>query len=290
MVDEFSLESDTAQFRSQDRMEWSQLDNLVAGFSDSWLLLGYDVRLRCDLLKRPSYFNQTPTNRDVRPKWVSRTEQLYAQSCSSMGHQADGAIMATQNTSSSDNVFGHELLPVLDQANPETCGPQMRLPMRTRSPKLDVAMTQGNKGLFALVSIDRNEVLIDLNGENYFLSPTRRSLQIGEKKHVFGRDETVGYLNHSCEPNSFLDFSSLCVRALRDIQRGEEVKVNYAATEYEMHDSFRCDCGSSACLQMIRGFKFLTRVQQFELKPYLAPYLLKKLDDEISQDGHHVEK
>jgi SET domain-containing protein len=198
--------------------------------------------------------------------------------------------MTKQNTSSSDNVFGYGLLAVRDQANPETCLPQMRLPVRTRSPKLDVAMTQGKKGLFAFVAIDRNEVLIDLNGENYFLSPTRKSLQIGETRHVFGRDETVGYLNHSCEPNSFLDFSCLCVRALRDIQRGEEVKVNYAATEYEMHDIFRCDCGSSACLQMIRGFKFLTRDQQLELKPYLAPYLLKKLDEEISQDRHLIEK
>lgn len=195
-----------------------------------------------------------------------------------------------QKTSSSDNVFGYGLLPVRDQANPETCLPQMRSPVRTRSPKLDVAMTQGKKGLFALVSIDRNEVLIDLNGEHYFLSPTRRSLQIGKTRHVFGRDETVGYLNHSCEPNCFLDFSCLCVRALRGIQKGEEVKANYAATEYEMHDSFRCDCGSSACLQMIRGFKFLTRDQQLELKPYLAPYLLKKLDKEISQDRHHLKK
>jgi hypothetical protein len=198
--------------------------------------------------------------------------------------------MTKQSSSSSDKVLGYGLLPVRDQTNPEACLPQMRLPIRTQSPKLDVGMTQGKKGLFALVSIDRNEVLIDLNGENYFLSPTRRSLQIGEKRHVFGRDETVGYLNHSCEPNSFLEFSSLCVRALRDIQRGEEVKVNYAATEYEMNDSFRCDCGSSACLQMIRGFKFLTRDQQLELKPYLAPYLLKKLDEEISQDRHLIEK
>jgi hypothetical protein len=190
--------------------------------------------------------------------------------------------MTKQNSSSSDNFFGCGLLPVRDQAKPETCLPQMRLPIRARSPKLDVGMMRGKKGLLALVSIDRNEILIDLNGENYFLSPTRRSLQIDERRHVFGRDETVGYLNHSCEPNSFLDFSCLCVRALRDIERGEEVKVNYAATEYEMHDGFRCDCGSSACLQMIRGFKFLTREQQLQLKPYLAPYLLKKLDAEIS--------
>jgi len=110
--------------------------------------------------------------------------------------------------------------------------------MGTRSAKLDVAMTNGRKGLFALVSIDRNEILIDLNGENTFLSPTKRSLQIGERRHVFGRDETVGFVNHSCEPNSFLDFRRLCVRALRNIQRGEEVKVNYAATEYEMHVVF----------------------------------------------------
>jgi len=162
--------------------------------------------------------------------------------------------------------------------------------MGTRSAKLDVAVSNGRRGLFALASIARDEILIDLNGENTFLSPTRRSLQIGERRHVFGREETVGYLNHGCEPNSFLDFSCLCVRALKDIRAGEEVKVNYAATEYEMHDSFRCDCGSSACRRMIRGFKFLARDQQLDLRPYLAPYLLKKLDEEISQDRPLVQK
>jgi hypothetical protein len=154
----------------------------------------------------------------------------------------------------------------------------------TRSAKLDMAASNGRRGLFALASITRGEILIDLNGENTFLSPTRRSLQIGERRHVLGRDETVGYLNHGCEPNSFLDFSCLCVRALKDIRADDEVKVNYAATEYEMHDSFCCDCGALACLRMIRGFKFLTRDQQLDLRPYLAPYLLKRLDGEISQD------
>jgi len=80
------------------------------------------------------------------------------------------------------------------------------------------------------------------------------------------------------------------VRALRDIAAGEQVKLNYAATEYEMHDGFCCDCGSPACLRMIRGFKFLTRDQQLELKPYLAPYLLKRLETEISQGLNLVER
>jgi SET domain len=152
--------------------------------------------------------------------------------------------------------------------------------METRSAKLDVFVINGRKGLFAVGSIAEGEILIDLNEEETLSSPTRRSLQIGEGKHAFGGEETVGFLNHGCEPNVFLDFSCLCVRALKYIRAGEEVKINYAATEYEMHDSFQCNCGSPVCLRIIRGFKFLTRDQQLNLKPYLAPYLLRRLDGE----------
>src|ERR1051326_686974 len=150
--------------------------------------------------------------------------------------------------------------------------------METRSAKLEVVLANGRKGLFAVGPIDKGEILIDLKGERTLSSPTKRSLQIGEGKHAFGSEETVGYLNHSCDPNVFLDFSCLCVRALKDIRAGDEVTINYAATEYEMHDSFPCDCGSPACPNTIKGFKFLTREQQLKLKPYLAPYLLRKLD------------
>ena len=150
--------------------------------------------------------------------------------------------------------------------------------MGTRSVKLDVAEANGRKGLFALVSIGTGEILIDLNGEDSSPSPTKRSLQIGKGKHVVAREGTVSYLNHGCEPNTFLDFRCLCVRALKDIRAGEEVRINYAATEYEMHDSFHCECGSPLCLRTIAGFKFLTRDQQLRLKPYLAPYLLGSLE------------
>lgn len=150
--------------------------------------------------------------------------------------------------------------------------------MEARSAKLKVFMTNGRMGLFAVAEIAKDEILIDLNGEETLSSPTKRSLQIGEGKHAFGREETVGYLNHGCDPNVFLDFSCLRVRALRDIGANEEVKINYLATEYEMHNSFQCNCESPACLRTIRGFKYLTRDQQLKLKPYLAPYLVRKLD------------
>jgi hypothetical protein len=44
----------------------SQLDTSIARFSTSWLLLGYDVGLRCDLLRRPSHFRPDTDEPEVR--------------------------------------------------------------------------------------------------------------------------------------------------------------------------------------------------------------------------------
>lgn len=63
--------------------------------------------------------------------------------------------------------------------------------METRSAKLGVFVTNKRKGLFAVASIAKGEILIDLNGEETLPSTTRRSLQIGEGKHAFGREETL---------------------------------------------------------------------------------------------------
>lgn len=150
--------------------------------------------------------------------------------------------------------------------------------MGARIARLEVARRNGKCGLIALEPIRKDTAIIDFRDEELLPAPTRRSVQIDEKKHVIGREETVGYLNHSCEPNAWVDARGMCVRALSDIEGGEEVTVNYLTTEYEMHDSFRCDCGSPACYGMIRGFKYLKRDQQLTLKPYLAPYLQAKLN------------
>lgn len=143
---------------------------------------------------------------------------------------------------------------------------------------LRVASRNGKCGLFALEPISEGAAVIDFRNEELLPSPTRRSVQIDEGKHVIGRPETVGYLNHSCEPNVWIDVCGMCVRALRNIQKGEEITFNYLTTEYAMHDGFQCDCGSPACYGMILGFKHLNPQQQLALKPCLAPYLRRKLE------------
>jgi hypothetical protein len=83
--------------------------------------------------------------------------------------------------------------------------------METRSAKLGVFVTNKRKGLFAVTSIAKDEILIDLNWKETLPSPTRRSLQIGEGKHVFRREETVDYLNHGANlMSSWISAACVC--------------------------------------------------------------------------------
>jgi SET domain-containing protein len=148
---------------------------------------------------------------------------------------------------------------------------------RKKLPKLRTEAKTGGRGRFALESIGRDEAIIEFHHESLLASPTRRSVQLDEGKHLHGRLRSVGLLNHSCEPNSWVDVKTNCVRATRNIAKGEEITFNYLTTEYDMHDGFQCRCGSARCYESIRGFKHLSREQQLALKPYLTPYLSRKL-------------
>lgn len=55
------------------------------------------------------------------------------------------------------------------------------------------------------------------------------------------------YVNHCCTPNAFTRtlYGQLIFFALRDIEPGEEITIDY---EYTLHsDTKRCSCGASNC-------------------------------------------
>jgi hypothetical protein len=141
------------------------------------------------------------------------------------------------------------------------------------NPKIRVIEQRGRKGIFAEAGIAAAEVLIDLRGEKLLRAPNRESLQVGHRSHVIGRRGTVGCLNHACEPNARLDAGGDWITALCDVAPGEEITVNYLATEYDMHDKFPCDCGSAVCFGLIRGFRYLSDDERSRLFPVLAPHL-----------------
>ena len=61
------------------------------------------------------------------------------------------------------------------------------------------------------------------------------------------------YINHSCAPNAQFDMERAALRALRDIAPGDELRVFYPATEWEMVESFECQCQAAGCIGLITG-------------------------------------
>jgi hypothetical protein len=54
-----------------------------------------------------------------------------------------------------------------------------------------------------------------------------------------------------------MDFSQMELRAIRDIEPGEELTFFYPSTEWDMSTPFQCLCGSSQCLKRITGARYL---------------------------------
>lgn len=62
-------------------------------------------------------------------------------------------------------------------------------------------------------------------------------------------------INHSCDPNAWLDGLNLVAR--REIKAGEEITIDYATFYNERMDDFVCHCGTRKCRGVIRGSDYL---------------------------------
>jgi len=136
--------------------------------------------------------------------------------------------------------------------------------------------TDGQRGLFAIQDVKAGDILVTYDGP-IIDCPTRYSIQIDEDKHIEGTEESNAFLNHSCSPNAYVDWNGVCLRALRDIMAGEEVTCNYLTTDWELHEKFVCRCGAPNCYGAIRGLKYLSPQQQFQLRPFLPPFMRRKI-------------
>lgn len=113
--------------------------------------------------------------------------------------------------------------------------------------------------------------------------PTYRSIQIDQDHHIC--DETLGYLNHSCQPNALFKPRIFELVAIRDINAGDELTCFYPATEWDMTRPFKCLCQSEGCIEHVAGARHLpTEVKErYEFSPFI--YTMFR---ETSADGPHL--
>lgn len=99
------------------------------------------------------------------------------------------------------------------------------------------------------------EIITPIPTESMSDKPTMYTVQIGRTQHVEVKE--LASMNHSCNPNTFLDTSRMLAFAAREIATGEELTFFYPSTEWEMSAPFICLCGASNCIHVVAGARFL---------------------------------
>ena len=141
--------------------------------------------------------------------------------------------------------------------------------VQEESTSVEVRDRNGFKGIFATEDIAEDSIVFYLNG-TITNQPTMYTIQLGLGRHLnFPAVRTENddldycwqYLNHSCEPNGYMDVLGLTFRAARNIRRGEQITFNYLTTESLMAVPFDCLCGSSNCFGYIQGSNFISTNQ-----------------------------
>ena len=101
----------------------------------------------------------------------------------------------------------------------------------------------------------KGELICEIPTEKVVNKANRYTVQIASDKHTdVGK---LAALNHSCNPNVFLDTENLLMYACKDIEKGEELSFFYPSTEWEMDAPFICLCGASSCIHVVAGARFL---------------------------------
>jgi uncharacterized protein len=113
------------------------------------------------------------------------------------------------------------------------------------------------KGCFATKAFPGRRKIAEYAGEKISNAEakrraSRKRLRICAINNRWSLDGSRGgngthYINHSCEPNAFMKISygHILFIALRDIEPGEEITIDYESTLHS--DSKRCVCGAKTC-------------------------------------------
>lgn len=113
--------------------------------------------------------------------------------------------------------------------------------------KTSFALKDGELGrhVVSLKSFGKGEVIFRFSG---LISSkiTQHSLQVLNNLHV--HDEWfMGFVAHACEPNCYVDISSLSFIAIKNIKIGDFITMDYFQTETKLFKKFKCVCLNGKC-------------------------------------------
>ena len=95
-----------------------------------------------------------------------------------------------------------------------------------------------------------------------------------EKNQWIDPAKPYKFLNHSCNPSAGIK-GKITLVALRDMQEGEEVTIDYSTIEGDPRWKMNCSCGEANCRKIIRSVQSLPEEQFKKYLPYVSTYFKK---------------
>lgn len=125
---------------------------------------------------------------------------------------------------------------------------------------VDVRLSRiDGQGAFAAEAIPARRKIGEIRGEAISVREARRRakgvarimiVELSDKRAIDASQSTdpLRFTNHSCRPNAVLRIRQGRVEfyAMRDVNAGEELTVNYGETHHE--GQLRCRCGAPGCI------------------------------------------
>ncbi len=93
-----------------------------------------------------------------------------------------------------------------------------------------------------------------------------------------GVEVDPGVLNHSCDPSLAWAADGPTLVALRDVQPGEELTVDYATGSTDAEMVVRCHCETYRCRQLVTGDDWRIPQVQQRYAGHLAPEVQRAVD------------
>ncbi len=114
-----------------------------------------------------------------------------------------------------------------------------------------------------------NQVVLKLGGSQTNAFNPRR-IQVSDLVYIL----PPKMIYHACDPNAYIDWQDMTLRALRDILQNEIVTYHYGTSEYDYTvGAFQCDCGSKNCVGFFSGFKDMKLALQLHIVGNASEYI-----------------
>lgn len=140
--------------------------------------------------------------------------------------------------------------------------------------------SSGQKALHAAIQFFPGDIICKFSAATTQDYATYLTVQLADEKHITLLPEFLQYINHSCDPSVFFDTTTMELVCLRAMKPGDEFTFFYPSTEWEMAQSFICNCGSKNCLQLITGASILSDeiLEGYKLTDYIQGKLIMRQD------------